>query len=102
MLHGARLRAMTLPLLAAAVLAGDVSAMGSHQSGGAVTRVGRALQLPEAMLVQALIDIRDNRLGAALDRVNALLAIKPDFWLEQLMRGALLLARARAFLRLGA
>jgi hypothetical protein len=60
--HGARLRAMTLPLLAAAILAGDVSAMGRHQPLAA--QVGRALQMPEAMLVEALIDIRDNRMSA--------------------------------------
>jgi murein L,D-transpeptidase YafK len=102
-LHGAHLRALTLPVLAAVVLAGDVSAMGSHQPAAAVTRaVGRGLQMPEAMLVQALIDIRDNRLSAALDRVNALLALKPDFRLAQLIRGDLLMARARPLSRMGA
>jgi murein L,D-transpeptidase YafK len=99
MLHGARLRAMTLPVLTAAILAGDVSAMGSHPSAAA--RVARVLQMPEAMLVQALIDIRDNQLSAALDRVNALLAIKPDFRLAQLIRGDLLMARARPLSRMG-
>jgi murein L,D-transpeptidase YafK len=102
-LHGAHLRALTLPVLAAIVLAGDVSAMGSHQPAAVVTRaVGRGLQMPEAMLVQALIDIRDNRLSAALDRVNALLALKPDFRLAQLIRGDLLMARARPLSRMGA
>jgi murein L,D-transpeptidase YafK len=85
------------------VLAGDVSAMGSHQPAAVVARtVGRALQMPEAMLVQALIDIRDNRLSAALERVNALLAIKPDFRLAQLIRGDLLMARARPLGQMGA
>jgi len=91
---------MTLPLLAAAVLAGDVSAMGSHQSP--VAHVGRGLQLPEAMLVQALIDIRNNRLSAALERVDALLEIKPDFRLAQLIKGDLLMARARPISTMGA
>jgi murein L,D-transpeptidase YafK len=98
--HGARVRAMTLPILAAVVLASDVSAMGSHQAVAA--RLGRALQMPEAMLVQALIDIRDNRLAAALDRVNALLAVKPDFRLAQLIKGDLLMARARPIATMGA
>lgn len=98
--HGARVRAMTLPILAAVVLASDVSAMGSHQAVAA--RIGRALQMPEAMLVQALIDIRDNRLAAALDRVNALLAVKPDFRLAQLIKGDLLMARARPIATMGA
>ena len=44
--------------------------------------------MPEAMLVQALIDIRDNRMSAALDRVDALLALKPDFRLAQLIQAA--------------
>src|ERR1700675_4237700 len=91
---------MTLPILAAAILASDVSAMGSHLPIAA--RIGRALQMPEAMLVQALIDIRDNRLGSALDRVNALLEVKPDFRLAQLIKGDLLMARARPIARMGA
>jgi murein L,D-transpeptidase YafK len=98
--HAARVRALTLPVLAAAVLAGDVSAMGSHQPFAA--RVGRALQMPEAMLVQALMDIRDNRLAAALERVDALLAVKPDFRLAQLIKGDLLMARARPIHTMGA
>ena len=98
--HGARLRAVTLPLLAAVILAGDVSAMGGHQA--LVARVGRALQLPEAMLVQALMDVRENRLSAALTRVDALLAVKPDFRLAQLIRGDLLLARSRPITNMGA
>ena len=95
--HGARARAVTLPLLAAAVLAGDVSAMGSHPA-----RLARALRMPETMLVEALIDIRNNRLGAALERVEALLAVKPDFRLAQLIKGDLLMARARPIPTLGA
>ena len=100
MTHGARVRAMTVPLIAAAILAGDVSAMGRHQPIAA--QVGRALQMPEAMLVGALIDIRENRLGAALDRVNALLAMKPDFRLAQLIKGDLLMARAGPIANMGA
>src|SRR5437868_2699875 len=92
-----------LPILAAAVLAGDVAAMGSHPPAATVATqvVGRALQIPEAMLAQALIDIRDNHVSAALDRVDALLAIKPDFRLAQLIRGDLLMARARPLTRMG-
>ena len=64
--------------------------------------MGRALQLPEAMLVQALMDIRDNRMSAALARVDALLQLKPDFRLAQLIRGDLLMARARPIGTMGA
>jgi murein L,D-transpeptidase YafK len=88
---------MTLPLLAAAILAGDVSAMGSHPG-----RLTRTLRIPETMLVEALIDVRNNRLSAALERVDALLAIKPDFRLAQLVKGDLLMARARPIPTLGA
>ncbi|HTS51775.1 MAG TPA: L,D-transpeptidase [Burkholderiales bacterium] len=95
--HGARVRAMALPQLATAILAGDVSAMGSHPA-----RLSRVLHMPETMLVEALIDIRNNRLGAALERVDALLAVKPDFRLAQLVRGDLLMARARPIPTLGA
>jgi len=103
MSHGAGARAIALPVLAAAILVGDVSAMGKHPPvNSTVARVTRALQMPEAMLVQALMDIRDNRLSAALDRVNALLALKPDFRLAQLVRGDLLMARAGPLSRMGA
>jgi len=90
-------RAVVLPLLAAAILAGDVSAMSSRPG-----QLARALRMPETMLVEALIDIRNNRLDAALRRVEALLAVKPDFRLAQLIKGDLLMARARAIPTLGA
>jgi murein L,D-transpeptidase YafK len=99
--YGARLRAMTLPLLAAAILAGDVSAMSSHHSA-VIAQAGRALQMPESMLIQVLMDIQQNHLGAALKRVDALLALQPDFRLAQLIRGDLLLAHARAIGTMGA
>jgi murein L,D-transpeptidase YafK len=71
--------------------------MGSHPG-----RLARTLRMPETMLVEALIDIRNNRLSAALERVDALLAVKPDFRLAQLVKGDLLMARARAIPTLGA
>jgi len=95
--HGARVRAVALPLLAAVILAGDVSAMGNRPG-----QLTRALRMPETMLVETLIDIRNNRLDAALKRVDALLAVKPDFRLAQLIKGDLLMARARAIRTLGA
>ncbi|HXX11505.1 MAG TPA: L,D-transpeptidase [Burkholderiales bacterium] len=91
------MRAVALLLLAAAILAGDVSAMGSRPG-----QLARALRMPETMLVEALIDVRNNRLDAALKRVDALLAVKPDFRLAQLVKGDLLMARARAIPTLGA
>lgn len=100
---------MALPLFAAAVLASDVSAMSSQstvaQAAAAqvsVVQVSRGLAMPEAMLVQALMDIRASRLDAALDQVDALLKVKPDFRLAQLIRGDLLLARTRPIENMGA
>jgi hypothetical protein len=54
------------------------------------------------MLVQVLMDINQNHLGAALKRVDALLALKPDFRLAQLIKGDLLLAHARPIGTMGA
>jgi len=60
------------------------------------------LRMPEAMLAETLIDIRNNRLSSALERVDALLAVKPDFRLAQLVKGDLLMARARPIPIMGA
>ncbi|HWQ37377.1 MAG TPA: L,D-transpeptidase [Burkholderiales bacterium] len=62
----------------------------------------RQLALPEQMLVQALMEIADNRTQAALERIEKLLAVSPNFRLAQLIRGDLLLARGRPIDSLGA
>ncbi|MDE2118233.1 MAG: L,D-transpeptidase [Betaproteobacteria bacterium] len=49
----------------------------------------------EALLVESLLSVSSNKLDVALNEVDSLLKIKPNFKLAQLVRGDLLLARAR-------
>ncbi len=48
----------------------------------------------EAQLVQSLLSINSNRLDVAMNEVDTLLKLNPNFKLAQLVRGDLLLARA--------
>lgn len=50
---------------------------------------------PEAALQQILAEIEAKRLDAALDRVDTLLAVYPNFRLAQLIKGDLLLAHSQ-------
>ena len=49
----------------------------------------------EALLVETMLSISNNKLDVALSEVDSLLKINPNFKLAQLIRGDLLLARAR-------
>ncbi len=49
----------------------------------------------EAMLVKSINSVGSNRLDAALDEVDALLKINPNFKLAQMLKGDLLMARAK-------
>lgn len=62
----------------------------------------RNLSLPEAMLVNALIEISENHVGSALEQIESLLSAKPDFRLAHVIKGDLLLARTRPIFRIGA
>ncbi|MGC2047904.1 MAG: L,D-transpeptidase family protein [Gallionella sp.] len=66
------------------------SAFGSPELPGADERGS------EAQLVKSLQAINDNRLDIALDEVDNLLSINPNFKLAQLVKGDLLMARAGA------
>ena len=92
-------RALTVCVAAAATIAGDVAAMGRQPTVKGI--VTRTLRSSEAMLVQSLISIRENRLHDALMQVDAVLQIAPNFRLAQLIKGDLLLARARPLSTLG-
>ena len=96
-------RGVGIALMAAVIVAGDVSAMGRHLSGAGSQRhlVGRTLQAAEAMLVQSLLSVRENRLADALRQIDALLVTNPNFRLAQLIKGDLLLARARPISTIG-
>ncbi|WP_413764626.1 hypothetical protein, partial [Vibrio vulnificus] len=68
-------------------------AIGSGQSGDAVRYSDSG---PEPMLEQVFRQIEHKRLDLALEQVDALLRIWPNFRLGHLIRGDLLLARASA------
>lgn len=55
----------------------------------------RYLPSPDALIGKTLQDIRANRLDDALREVNKVLSIRPDFKLAHLIKGDLLMARAR-------
>ena len=54
------------------------------------------------MLVKALIEVGENRVGSALKQIESLLSVSPNFRLAQLVKGDLLLARSRPIDTLGA
>jgi hypothetical protein len=57
---------------------------------------------PDALIAKNLQDIRDNRLKDALAEVERVISIRPDFKLAHLIRGDLLMARAKPLTNLGA
>ncbi len=61
-----------------------------------------ALASPDSLVSKALQDIRASRMDDALKEVNRAIALRPDFKLAHLIRGDLLMARARPLLGLGA
>jgi len=93
-------RGAGIALVAAAIVAGDVSAMGGHPLSN-LRLVGRNLQSAEAMLVQSLLSVRANRLEDALRQIDTLLQRTPNFRLAQLVKGDLLMARARPINNIG-
>jgi murein L,D-transpeptidase YafK len=60
-----------------------------------------SLSSPDSLISKALQDIRASRMEDALKEVNRAIAIRPDFKLAHLIRGDLLMARARPLLGLG-
>lgn len=56
---------------------------------------------PDALLAKTLQEIRASRMDMALNNVNQLISIRPDFRLAHLIRGDLLLARARPLSTMG-
>ncbi|MDD5179681.1 MAG: L,D-transpeptidase family protein [Gallionellaceae bacterium] len=68
------------PMLSTAYAGERVSASNSHSM--------------EALLVESMLSVSNNRLDTALNEVDSLLKINPNFKLAQLVKGDLLLARA--------
>jgi murein L,D-transpeptidase YafK len=59
------------------------------------------LPSPDALIGKTLQDIRASRLDDALKEVNRVIAIRPDFKLAYLIKGDLLMARARPLSGMG-
>lgn len=56
---------------------------------------------PEALLIKTLIEIRNNRLPAALAEIENVIRDFPNFRLAHLIKGDLLSARARPLMKIG-
>jgi murein L,D-transpeptidase YafK len=73
-------------------------ALGSGQSDGGARAADSG---PEPMLEQVFRQIEHNKLGLALDQIDALLQIWPNFRLGHLIRGDLLMARSSMLTTIG-
>ena len=71
-------------------------------SPATIKTIKRHLSVPEEMLVKALIEVSENRMSSALDQIESLLSVSPNFRLAQLVKGDLLLARSRPIDTVGA
>ncbi|HTP94473.1 MAG TPA: L,D-transpeptidase family protein [Burkholderiales bacterium] len=103
MLRLARL-ARSLPVvLPLAFVAAAVHAMGGQPPHAAppLLKSSAPQAGPEAMLIKTLFEIGQNRLDTALAEIDKLLAVNPNFRLAHLIKGDLLLARARPISTLG-
>lgn len=61
-----------------------------------------SISTPDSLISKAIQDIRANQLDDALKSVNRAIALRPDFKLAHLIRGDLLMARARPLVGIGA
>ena len=89
-----RISLLLLALLLTPALALNPAYAGEHDS----TADSRSM---EALLVGSMLSISNNKLDVALSEIDSLLKINPNFKLAQLIRGDLLLARARPLSGLG-
>jgi murein L,D-transpeptidase YafK len=64
--------------------------------------VTRHFSAPEELLVKALIEVGENRVSSALEKIESVLSTSPNFRLAQLVKGDLLLARSRPIDTVGA
>lgn len=96
--HRGKLLVLCTTLLLLPLSEPPATAMGQRPSSA----IGSLpINSPEALLVQSLVDIQNNRLDSALKRIDALIAIKPHFRLAHLIKGDLLMARARPIVTIG-
>lgn len=98
--HRGKLTVLFACLLLLPLAEPPATAMGNRPR--AVPSTGaQAVSGPEALLVQSLIDIQNNHLDAALRNIDTLLEVRPNFRLAHLIKGDLLMARARPLRTLG-
>ena len=95
-----RALAIVSAFAAAGALTADTLAMGSKPMR-TNQQVERRLDGAEAAVVAVLKDIANDRIGSAQTELDRLLAAKPDFRLAKLIKGDLLMARARPIETLG-
>ena len=67
---------------------------------GSTTRASAALS-PDALLANAMQEVAGERFDKALEHIDALLKLRPNFRLAHLIKGDLLVARARPLSNLG-
>lgn len=96
----------TFVRLSGLLLALLLASMPLHADLGAPMRLAafdteRLFNSPDALLAKTLQNIRASRLDTAMQDVDRLIALRPDFKLAHLIRGDLLLARARPLSTLG-
>ena len=84
---------MRISLLLLALLLTPVLALNPVHAGERVDAADSRSM--EALLVESMLSISNNKLDVALSEIDSLLKINPNFKLAQLIRGDLLLARAR-------
>jgi murein L,D-transpeptidase YafK len=91
----------TLAQAMVAITAAAVTASYALAIGVAPAPISRHVTTPEAMLVRALLDIRDSKFSSAVDNIDSLLVSNPNFRLAQLVKGDLLMARTRPIESIG-
>ena len=95
-----------LLLLPVAALCANVQAGAADKEDGPIVLASldasHLLPSPDALIGKTLQDIRANRLDDALKEVDRVIAIQPDFKLAHLIKGDLLMARARPLANMGA
>lgn len=91
----------TLARVLLAALPGLAAANGAAPILVASADTARFLPSPDALIGKTIQDIRSNRLDDAFREVNRVISIRPDFKLAHLIKGDLLMARARPLSGIG-
>lgn len=97
-----KLRQLLPAFLGLLVMAGSSAQAGEPAMVLAAADSSRFMPSPDALIGKTLQDIRASRLDDALKEVDRVISIRPDFKLAHLIRGDLLMARAKPLSGLGA